>query len=254
VVPTLVRLRRRALKADEIRSRVNRRQIARDHQVMDKVLSSTVAFENLVSQSFPLMIQGVESHLVHMREEMNKRYKEHQYLLEAMVIIYEWFFKREVQDRDARVLSQIALGYNLVISSFEHRLRQMVTVSQDERDYRKVLQDVVLADLNAHRDVAVRGREALNYLDDCFRKEEPCYRWVPLNETMLAAMPKGFITRESSEWKLKYAIGESHDQADAEWIVIGRSLWGHNDTPFGLPTPGWPPFGHILYVLVTINY
>jgi hypothetical protein len=36
--------------------------------------------------------------------------------------------------------------------------------------------------------------------------------------------------------------GESHDQADAEWIVIRTQQRGHNDTPFG----------RILYVLVTI--
>ena len=84
----------------------------------------------------------------------------------------------QVQDRDARVLSQIALGYNLVISSVEHRLRQMVAVSQDEREYRRMLKDTVVAELGAHRDVSVRGREALNYLDDCFRKEEPCYRLI----------------------------------------------------------------------------
>ena len=74
------------------------------------------------------------------------------------------------------MLSQIALGYNLVISSVEHRLRQMVAVSQEEREYRRMLKDTVIAELEAHRDVSIRGREALNYLDDCFRKEEPCYR------------------------------------------------------------------------------
>jgi hypothetical protein len=30
------------------------------------------------------------------------------------------------------------------------------------------------------------------------------------------------------------SLGESHDQADAEWIVIRTQLWGHDDTPFGL--------------------
>jgi hypothetical protein len=34
--------------------------------------------------------------------------------------------------------------------------------------------------------------------------------------------------------------GGSDDQADAEWIVVRRPLWGHNDTPFGRPTPGRP--------------
>jgi membrane-bound transcription factor site-1 protease len=29
----------------------------------------------------------------------------------------------------------------------------------------------------------------------------------------------------------------SHDWADAGWIAIRKSLWGHNDTTFGRPTP-----------------
>jgi hypothetical protein len=37
--------------------------------------------------------------------------------------------------------------------------------------------------------------------------------------------------------------GESHDQADAEWIVIRTQLRGHNDTPFGRPAPGH--LGHL---------
>jgi hypothetical protein len=32
--------------------------------------------------------------------------------------------------------------------------------------------------------------------------------------------------------------GEFHDQGDTKWIVIRRSLWGHNDTPSGRPAPG----------------
>jgi hypothetical protein len=59
----------------------------------------------------------------------------------------------------------------------------------------------------------------------------------------------------------RFAVGESYDQADAEWIVIWRQLRGHNDTPFGRPTPrpayrphgGWPPFGRILYVLFSTD-
>jgi hypothetical protein len=34
--------------------------------------------------------------------------------------------------------------------------------------------------------------------------------------------------------------GEFHDQGDAKWRLIKRQLRGHNDTPFGRPTPGWP--------------
>jgi hypothetical protein len=29
-------------------------------------------------------------------------------------------------------------------------------------------------------------------------------------------------------------------EADAEWIVIRGRLWGHNNSPCGQPTPGWP--------------
>ena len=35
-------------------------------------------------------------------------------------------------------------------------------------------------------------------------------------------------------------FGEFHDQGDAKWIVIRGPLRGHNDTPFGRPTPGRP--------------
>jgi hypothetical protein len=34
--------------------------------------------------------------------------------------------------------------------------------------------------------------------------------------------------------------GEFHDQGDTNWIVIGGSLWGHNDTPCGRPAAGRP--------------
>jgi hypothetical protein len=33
-------------------------------------------------------------------------------------------------------------------------------------------------------------------------------------------------------------LGKFHDQRDAKWIVIRGQLRGHNDTPFGRPTPG----------------
>jgi hypothetical protein len=60
--------------------------------------------------------------------------------------------------------------------------------------------------------------------------------------------------------KVLFHKGDFHDQGDAKWIVIRRSLWGHNDTPFGRPTPGRPdgrpgvgrPSG-VMGGLVTIN-
>jgi hypothetical protein len=38
----------------------------------------------------------------------------------------------------------------------------------------------------------------------------------------------------------KCSSGGFHDQAEAEWLVIRGLLRGHNDTPFGRPTPGQP--------------
>ena len=49
--------------------------------------------------------------------------------------------------------------------------------------------------------------------------------------------------RKRNQWQISFLFwchflcsywnrGEFHDQGDAKWIVIRRSLWGHNDTPF----------------------
>jgi hypothetical protein len=81
---------------------------------------------------------------------------------------------------------------------------------------------------------------------------------------MKGVIQKDFLNMDPSFMKWvnlwgpsKHGHGESHDQADAEWIVIRTQLRSHNDTPFGRPAPRpprvWLPFGHILYVLVTIN-
>jgi hypothetical protein len=40
-----------------------------------------------------------------------------------------------------------------------------------------------------------------------------------------------------------FLTSEFHDQVDAKWIVIRGQLRGHNDTPFGRPSPG-RPIGH----------
>jgi hypothetical protein len=40
--------------------------------------------------------------------------------------------------------------------------------------------------------------------------------------------------------RIENSKGGCHDLADAEWIVIRRPLRGHNDTPFGQPTPSRP--------------
>jgi hypothetical protein len=68
-------------------------------------------------------------------------------------------------------------------------------------------------------------------------------------------------TQDRQARKRTVAEGESHDQGGAEWIVIRRSLWGHDDTPCGRPAPGRPigrpgsgrPQGVIGVFLVTID-
>jgi hypothetical protein len=53
----------------------------------------------------------------------------------------------------------------------------------------------------------------------------------------------GSFACHSLDYKFRIVVvtvGDSHDQADAEWIVIRTQLRGHNDTPFGWPAPGRP--------------
>ena len=200
-------LKRRVRQAKEVRARADKSQRNKDSQVLDRFIQAADNFERLVTQGLPNIVHTAERELSLMRKDMQQRFKDHEYLLDAMTMIYEWFFKREVNDREARVLGQIALGYNVVLITFERRLKQMVEAKpESDQSYRKAMLDVIEADMVAHKEIAVRGREALTYLDDCFRKEQPCYRWVPLNETMMAAIPKGMLTRESTEWKFKYTL------------------------------------------------
>ena len=200
-------LKRRVRVAKEVRARADKSQRNKDSLVLDRFIHAADNFERLVTQGLPNIVHTAERELSLMRKDMQRRFKDHEYLLDAMTMIYEWFFKREVNDREARVLGQIALGYNVVLITYERRLKQMVEAKPDgDQSYRKAMLDVIEADMVAHKEIAVRGREALTYLDDCFRKEQPCYRWVPLNETMMAAIPKGMLTRESTEWKFKYTL------------------------------------------------
>ena len=55
----------------------------------------------------PNIVHIAERDLSLMRKDMQQRFKDHEYLLDAMTMIYEWFFKREVNDREARVLGMI---------------------------------------------------------------------------------------------------------------------------------------------------
>jgi hypothetical protein len=65
---------------------------------------------------------------------------------------------------------------------------------------------------------------------------------------------------EQGVWGVQEHTGKFHDQRDAKWIVIKGELRGHNDTPFGRPTPSRhisrPGVGCLLGYLVfsvTIN-
>jgi hypothetical protein len=39
---------------------------------------------------------------------------------------------------------------------------------------------------------------------------------------------------------VQWVVDFSSAKGDAKWIVIRRSLWGHNDTPCGQPALGQP--------------
>jgi hypothetical protein len=71
-------------------------------------------------------------------------------------------------------------------------------------------------------------------------------RMKPHDTKILSAMISNCIEMTASI-SVNFTIGGSHDQADAEWIVIRTQLWGHNDTPFGRPAArqpsGQPPVG-----------
>jgi hypothetical protein len=58
---------------------------------------------------------------------------------------------------------------------------------------------------------------------------------------------------------LNLKVGKFLDQGDAtKWIAIRRQLRGHNDTPFGRPTPGrpigWPVDGRPRGVFGGLSY
>jgi hypothetical protein len=47
-------------------------------------------------------------------------------------------------------------------------------------------------------------------------------------------------TAQDVDFRMMGSVGEFRDQGDANWIVIRRPLWGHNDTLCGRPAPGRP--------------
>ena len=72
---------------------------------------------------------------------------------------------------------------------------------------------------------------------------------VPLPPRILHAVRAWVDQEPDVDWQaaggarcLRVLAGKFHDQGDTEWIVIRGQLRGHNDTPFGRPTPG-RPFG-----------
>jgi hypothetical protein len=59
----------------------------------------------------------------------------------------------------------------------------------------------------------------------------PATVFYPLGHPTLSAY--GSTTQVTHDGSM---IGESYDQAEAEWIVIRTQLRGHNDTPLGRPS------------------
>jgi hypothetical protein len=76
----------------------------------------------------------------------------------------------------------------------------------------------------------VRALSQIFYRPHRTAEEDFCFK------LMLEAIDKLLEVEEEME----SSEGEFHDQADDEWIVIRGPLRGHNDTPFGRPTPGRP--------------
>jgi hypothetical protein len=73
-------------------------------------------------------------------------------------------------------------------------------------------------------------------------KQEVIIEREEITVSMSAADEQMFTSQfEEIPW------GEFHDQGDAKWMIIRRSLWSHNNTPCGRPAyqpPGvWPPAG-----------
>jgi hypothetical protein len=77
-------------------------------------------------------------------------------------------------------------------------------------------------------------------------------------------LPKQETSKAVDSSTVDWGTGKFHDQGDAKWIVIGGQLSGHNDTPFGRPTPGRPidpqgvghpqgVFGGLSYYLLVIK-
>jgi hypothetical protein len=60
-------------------------------------------------------------------------------------------------------------------------------------------------------------------------------RMASLEAEMIEAAAAAALSIEERDVTIS---GESHDQADAEWIVIRTQLRGHNDMLFGRPAPG----------------
>jgi hypothetical protein len=57
-------------------------------------------------------------------------------------------------------------------------------------------------------------------------------------EKILVLLGIYYLYISSKTSLVEHCKGEFLDQGDAEGIVIRRELRGHNDKPFGQPTPG----------------
>jgi hypothetical protein len=82
---------------------------------------------------------------------------------------------------------------------------------------------------------------------------ESCGKDASLTHKRLAADADAVATKEEELQRMEASIQVGYDQADAEWIVIRRPLWGDNDTAFGQadwPSGGCPPLGSIFFFIM----
>ena len=75
-------------------------------------LDTHISSSSFVLSGLPNIVHIAERDLSLLRKDMQQRFKDHEYLLDAMTMIYEWFFKREVNDREARVLGRFKFVSN----------------------------------------------------------------------------------------------------------------------------------------------
>jgi hypothetical protein len=97
----------------------------------------------------------------------------------------------------------------------------------------------------------IRGRAACGRLTTSLNTPYHAPRWFDLQHREVREADGG--DARTNPQPDPGAEGEFQDQGEDKWIVIRGMLKGHNDTPFGRPTPSWP-IGHLGGVIGGFSY